>query len=159
MPRDEAVAPKERVNITYKPAIGDEQEQKELPFKVMVLGDFTQRTDGRQLEDRKPIRIDKDTFSDVMEAQNLQLSMTVPNKLAPGELVVNLNVKNAIDFGPDSVVRQVPELERLLKIREALKFLRGPLGNKREFREKIDQIVTDPVLKERLLRELGISAA
>ena len=34
-------------------------EELELPLKLMVLGDFTQREDERQIEDRKPISIDK----------------------------------------------------------------------------------------------------
>jgi type VI secretion system protein ImpB len=157
MAREASEAPKERVNIVYKPAIGDEQAEKELPLKLIVLGDFTQRDDGRPVEDRKPIRIDKDTFNDVMREQDLRLSLTVPNKLsAEPDLVVNLTFKSERDFGPDSVVQQVPQLKKLLEIREALKFLRGPLGNKREFRQKIDQIVADPALKQRLLRELGI---
>ena len=33
-----SVAPKERINITFKPATGGAQEEVELPLKVLVLG-------------------------------------------------------------------------------------------------------------------------
>jgi type VI secretion system protein ImpB len=79
-----SVAPKERVNITYKPATGDAQAEVELPLKLLILGDFTQRTDERNVEDRAPINVDKDNYNDVLKAQNLSLDLTVPNRLEPG---------------------------------------------------------------------------
>ena len=43
MPNEGSTSPKERVNIVYRPATGDVQEDVELPLKLMVLGDFTLR--------------------------------------------------------------------------------------------------------------------
>ena len=43
MSKEGSVAPKERVNITYKPAIGNAKEEVELPLKLLMLGDYTQR--------------------------------------------------------------------------------------------------------------------
>src|SRR6266852_4343611 len=109
MARDQSVAPKERINIVYKPHIGDAQEEKELPLKLMVVGDFTLRPDARPIEERKPIQVDKDTFNDVMREQNLAVSLTVPNKLSGksgDELVVNLTFQGEKDFSPDSIVRK-----------------------------------------------------
>ena len=45
MAKDSSVAPKERINVTFKPATGGAQEEIELPMKVMVVGDFLQRHD------------------------------------------------------------------------------------------------------------------
>ena len=70
MAKEGSVAPRERVNIIYKPATGDAKEEKELPLKMMVMGDFTGRPDDRPLEDRKPINVDKDNFSDVMRSRS-----------------------------------------------------------------------------------------
>ncbi|MBR3665419.1 MAG: type VI secretion system contractile sheath small subunit, partial [Lachnospiraceae bacterium] len=47
MAKEASVAPKERVNIVYRPATGDAQEEIELPLKLMVLGDFTLKQDDR----------------------------------------------------------------------------------------------------------------
>jgi type VI secretion system protein ImpB len=48
MAKEGSVAPKERINVTFKPATGNAQEELELPLKLLVLGDFTQRADDRR---------------------------------------------------------------------------------------------------------------
>jgi type VI secretion system protein ImpB len=65
MSKEGSVAPKERVNIVYKPATGDAQQDVELPFKMLVMGNLTGRKDDRPIEDRTPINVDKDNFSQV----------------------------------------------------------------------------------------------
>ena len=45
--KESSVAPKERINVTFKPATGGAVEEIELPMKVMVMGDFLQRHDPR----------------------------------------------------------------------------------------------------------------
>lgn len=40
MAKQGSVAPKERINIRYVPATGGEQEEVELPLKLLVTGDF-----------------------------------------------------------------------------------------------------------------------
>jgi type VI secretion system protein ImpB len=161
MSTEGSVAPKERINITFKPATGGAEEQVELPLKLLVIGDFTQRPDARPVEDRAPINIDADTFFDVMKAQNLALSMTVPNKLdaanPDGMLAINLKFKSLDDFTPDNIVSNVPELTKLLELRGALKALKGPLGNVPDFRNKLQSLVTDPISRAKLLTELGLN--
>src|SRR5919205_691206 len=77
MSKEGSVAPKERVNITYKPATGNAKEEVELPLKLLMLGDYTLRPDPRPLEDRKPVSIDKDNFQKVMAEQKVALSFNV----------------------------------------------------------------------------------
>ena len=60
------------------------------------------------------------------------------------------------DFGPEAIVEQVPELKRLLELREALKALKGPLSNVPEFRKKIQDLVKDETARKQLLKEMGI---
>lgn len=160
--KESSVAPKERINITFKPAIGGAQEEIEIPFKVMVLGDFTQREDDRVLEDRKPVSIDKITFNDVLEKQNLSLDISVPNRLqaddSDSELAVNLKFKEMKDFEPANVVEQVPELKKLMELRDALVALKGPLGNAPAFRKAIESVLSDDVSREKVLAELGLAA-
>lgn len=159
MAKDGSIAPKERVNIVYKPATGDVQEDVELPLKFMVLGDFTGKEDTRTLEDRVPVSVDKDNFNDVMKGQGLNLDLVVPNKLGDdpeAQMKVNLKFEKISDFGPDAIVSQVPELARLIELREALKSLKGPLSNTPNFRKKIQEIVADESARAAILKELGI---
>jgi len=159
MAREASVAPKERVNIVYRPATGDASEEVELPLKVLVMGDFTMRADDTPLEDRAPINIDKDNFNEVLGAQNVTLQTTVGNTLSDEEgaqMNVDLDFKTMRDFEPDAIINKVPELKKLIELREALKALKGPLGNVPDFRKKIQELVKDEGTRERLLKELGI---
>ena len=63
MAKEGSVAPKERINITFKPATGGAQEEIELPLKLLVIGDYVQQVDERKLEDRKPVKIKKMTLN------------------------------------------------------------------------------------------------
>ena len=160
MGKEGSVAPKERVNIVYKPATGDQQAEVELPLKLFVMGDFTQRADERTLEDRKAVRIDKDNFNDVMREHDLSLQFNVKNTLSGqegDELGVNLKFQNMQDFSPQAVAKQVPELQQLVELRAALKALKGPLSNAADFRKKVEALVKDPAKRDAVLKELGIA--
>jgi type VI secretion system protein ImpB len=159
MGKEGSVAPKERVNIVYKPATGDAQEEVELPLKVLMMGDYTQRPDPRPLEDRKPISVDKDNFSKVMSEQKLNLNFAVADKLSEeegNELPVNLRFRRLSDMEPEAIANQVPELKKLLDLRAALTALKGPLGNEKAFRNKIQNILNDPGQRNRIINELGL---
>ena len=159
MAKEASVAPKERVNIVYRPAIGDAKEEVELPLKLLVLSDYTGRPDDRPLEKREPINIDKDNFNEVLKAQGINLNLNVPNRLSgrpEDEMSVKLKVESMKDFGPEAIVGQVPELKRLLEVREALKSLKGPMSNVPEFRKKIQELVKDETTRKQLLKEMGV---
>lgn len=162
MSKEGSVAPKERVNITYKAATGDAQEQKELPLKMLVLGDFTGRKDDRPVEERKPINIDKDNFDQVMGEQKLSATIAVPNTLTEekgAEMSLTLKFDSLADFSPDGVVNQVSELKAMLELRNALIALKGPLGNLPAFRKKIQMLLGDDEARKTLMAELGIKEA
>ena len=159
MPKEASVAPRERVNIVYRPAIGDAKEEVELPLRLLVMGDFIGKPDDRPLEKREPIPIDKDNFNQVLKEQNIGLDLNVLNKLSgrpDEELNVKLKFESIKDFGPESIVNQVPELKRLLELRESLKSLKGPLSNIPEFRKKVQELVKDENARKQLLKEMGI---
>jgi type VI secretion system protein ImpB len=157
--KEGSVAPKERVNITYKPATGNAKEEVELPLKLLMLGDYSMRPDPTPLEDRKPINVDKDNFSKVMAEQKLSLNLAVKDRLSEkqdNELNVNLKFRRLSDMEPEAIANQVPELKKLLELRAALTALKGPLGNEKAFRNKIQTILNDPAQRNRLINELGL---
>jgi type VI secretion system protein ImpB len=157
--KEGSVAPKERVNITYKPATGNAKEEVELPLKMLMLGDYSMRPDPTPLEDRKPINVDKDNFSKVMAEQKLSLSLAVKDRLSEqedNELNVNLKFRRLSDMEPAAIANQVPELKKLLELRAALTALKGPLGNEKAFRNKIQTILNDPAQRNRIINELGL---
>jgi type VI secretion system protein ImpB len=163
MAKEGSVAPKERINVTFKPALGNAKEEIELPLKLLVLGDFTQQADERKVEDRKPISIDKNNFDDVLANQKLRLTLSVPNRLqeegGPDELAINLEVNSMKHFGPANLIEQIPELKKLMELRDALVALKGPLGNAPAFRKAIEGVLADDEARARVLGELNMNAA
>lgn len=159
MSRDGSVAPKERINIRYVPATGDQQEDVELPLNLLIVGDFTARQSETPIEERTPINIDKDNFNEVLEGFSPKVQASVENKLVEEEgakLSVELDFTNLKDFSPESVVKSVPELNSLLELREALVSLKGPLGNVPAFRKKIAALLQDEEARNKLLKELNL---
>jgi len=159
MSRDGSVAPKERINIRYVPATGDVSEEVELPLSMMVIGDFSAKSDDTPIEDRAPVNINKDNFNDVLEGYSPNIKVNVENKLSGeegGQIGVDLTFNSIKDFSPESLAENVPELKSLLDLREALVALKGPLGNVPAFRKKIASILQDEPSRKLLLEELNV---
>jgi type VI secretion system protein ImpB len=154
-----SVAPKERINISYKPATGGAKEGVELPLKLMVLGDFLGREDDRIMEDRKPVSVHDQNFDEVMASQNLTLNFAVPNHLVDEEdadLEINLSIDKLASFNPDNLMQSVPELREIFELRECLKSLKGPLGNVPQMRRTIQRMIKDEDTRNQLMKELGL---
>lgn len=153
-----SVAPKERINISYRPATGGAKERVELPFKVLVMGQFTPAPDEVVLEERTTKNIDRTNFDEVMSGMDLKLDFTVPNKLSADgdDIAVSLDPNSLKDFEPDSIVQAVPELQKVLELREALKALKGPLGNTPKMRKTIQLMLEDKDSRKKLMQELGL---
>jgi len=161
MTKNGSVAPKERINIKYIPATWDAQAEVELPLKTLVVGDFKGHPEEAPLEERKPVSIDKNNFESVMKESKLTLSTSVSNKLVDEEdadLPVELSFESLADFSPDSIVKQIPELNKLIELREALLALKGPLGNVPAFRSRLQELLASDESREKLLSELNLVA-
>ena len=158
---NQSQSPKERINVTYKPATGDQSAEVEIPYKVTILGEFNPDEEFKPVEDRKMINVNKGNFNDVMKHQNLSLSFAVDDKLTSEEdssLSVNLDIKSVKDFSPESIVESVDELKVLMQLRESLMALKGPLGNVPAFKKAIESAVSNKEERDALLDELNLSS-
>lgn len=149
-----------RVQLTYDVEIGDAIEQKELPFVMGVVGDFTGQQDPNnplpKLKERKFVNVDLDNFDEVMDGMAPKASYRVKNKLSPegGEFAVNLEFKQIDDFRPEAVVQQVEPLRKLLEARTKLSDLRNKLAGN----EKLEDILADVLTNTEKLQKLGAEA-
>ena len=127
MPKKESIQHKldrvrpPRVHITYDVEVGGAIENKELPFVLGVLGDFSGQPEEPlpRVKDRKLIEIDRDNFDQVLAAMKPRLTYRVDNKLTNdgSKMGVELNFRSIDDFHPDSVVQQVEPLRKMVTAR------------------------------------------
>ncbi|WP_404317418.1 type VI secretion system contractile sheath small subunit [Malaciobacter canalis] len=152
-------SPKERINVTYKPATGDMTEEIEIPYKITLLGEYNPNEEKKPVEEKKVIKIDKNNFNDVLKAQNLSVSFNVDNKLTKEEdssLNVDLKINSIKDFSPEKIVENIPELKVLMQLRQSLMALKGPLGNVPAFRKAIEDAISNKEERDKLMNELNL---
>ncbi|MES2075502.1 MAG: type VI secretion system contractile sheath small subunit [Pseudomonadota bacterium] len=143
-----------RVQMTYDVEIGDAMENKELPFVVGVVGDFgaNPEVEQKRLKERKFVNIDSDNFDEVLGGVAPVARFLVPNELSEegGEFAVELHFRAMDDFRPESVVRQVAPLSKLLEARTKLADLRNKLAGN----DKLEDILTDVLNNTEQLAQL-----
>lgn len=144
-----------RVQLTYDVEKGDAIEQKEIPFVVGVLGDFSGKPEQAlpKIKDRKFVSVDMDNFDQVLEATSPRAVFRVPNKIGDegGEFAVEMKFKTLDDFRPEAVVEQVEPLRKLLEARTKLADLR----NKMAGNEKLEDLLSDVLSNTEQLKKLS----
>ena len=144
-----------RVQLTYDVEKGDAIEEKELPFVVGVLGDFSGNPEQPlpRVKDRKFVNVDLDNFDEVLEGMAPRAVYRAPNKISDegGEFGVELTFKSIDDFRPESVVQQVEPLRKLLESRSKLADLRNKLAGN----EKLEDLLNDVLNNTEQLKQLG----
>ena len=150
MAKGPSKARESRVNIVISDKLKGGAEP-ELPFRMLVMGDYTLKDDKRAIEDRQPIDINKSNFDSVMQSFNLSLDTSVADRISgTGEMPVSLKFGTLKDFRPEAIARQVPQLKNLLELREALKALRPAMGDKAAQKKLLDAI-KDPEVRAKIL--------
>lgn len=137
-----------RVQITYDVEIGGAFEKKEIPFVVGVMADLSGMPEAPlpKLKDRKFVEIDRDNFSDVMASISPHLVFRVPNKVANdgSAMGVELRFKTIDDFGPLSLIDQIPALKKMFDVRSKLNDLVSKLDGNDLLDEKLQELLKQP---------------
>lgn len=149
-----------RVQITYDVETGGAIEKKELPFIVGILADVSGKPAEPlpRLKDRKFVEIDRDNFNDVMAAASPRLALRVPNRLAKdgGDMLnVELKFESIDDFGPVSVIKQIPALRKLYEGRQRLRDLLTKLDGNDELDALLRQVIENTADQAALRDQTG----
>jgi type VI secretion system protein ImpB len=147
---------RDRVNLVYRDH--ETKAERELPLKLLVIGDYTGRADDRPLDERKPIKVDNRSLGAVMAEHGLRLTFNCPNKLSDDPedtLAVDLRFASYSDFGPEWVAQQIPELRVLLETRRSLSEMKDWLGRVPSLVTRLQQALATPENRAQLRRELG----
>ncbi|MBV10871.1 MAG: type VI secretion system contractile sheath small subunit [Rubinisphaera sp.] len=151
---------KPRVHITYEVETGGAQVQKELPFVMGVVGDFSgDPTEPlKPLRDRKFVQIDRDNFDDVMGRMKPGLEMKVENTLAGdgSEMAVNLAFKSMDDFAPGNVARQIEPLSKLLDTRDKLRDLLTKVDRSEDLENLLEKVLQNQDDLKAMSKDLGL---
>jgi type VI secretion system protein ImpB len=151
---------KPRVHISYEVETDGAQIERELPFVVGVMGDFSGDPTQplKPIADRKFTSIDRDNFNDVMARMAPGLNLKVDNKLADdGSLMaVNLKFNSMDDFDPARVVDQVPALKSLLETRNKLRDIMSKADRSDELEGLLEKVLQNEAELKALSGQLGL---
>ncbi len=151
---------KPRVHITYDLETNGAVVEKELPFVMGVMGDYSgDNTEGKKsLKDRKFAQIDRDNFNDLMGKVNPQLNLKVENTMEGdgSEISVDLDMKNMEDFEPHKLVDQIEPLKKLMETRSKLRDLLTKADRSEELETILEEVLSNTDALANLSSELGI---
>ena len=151
---------KPRVHLTYDLETNGQSVDKEIPFVMGVMGDYSgDNVDSKKaLKERKFAQIDRDNFNDLMGKVNPKLEMKVENTLEGdnSEMSVDLDFKNMEDFEPHKVVDQVEPLKHLLETRNKLRDLLTKADRSEELENVLEDVLSSMDKLETLGKELGV---
>ncbi|MCB9946272.1 MAG: type VI secretion system contractile sheath small subunit [Rhodospirillaceae bacterium] len=153
---------KPRVHITYDVETEGAVVERELPFVVGVLGDFSGDPTQplKPMRDRKFIQIDRDNFNDVMARMTPGLNIKVENTLAGdgSEMAVDLKFNSMDDFEPAKVVEQVEPLRKLMETRNELRDLMSKVDRSEELEGLLEKVLQSEGDLKELSSALGVDA-
>ncbi len=150
---------KPRVHLAYEVETEGALVEKELPFVIGVMGDFSgDPTEPlKSLKDRRFTQIDRDNFNDVMARMTPGLKFKVENTLAgdDSELAVDLKFKSMDDFEPAAIVDQVEPLKKLLETRNQLRDLMTKIDRSEELEDLIEKVLSNTENLDELAKDLN----
>lgn len=151
---------KPRVHISYEVETEGAAVERELPFVVGVMGDFSGNPTEplKSLKDRKFVQIDRDNFNEVMAKIAPELNMKVENTLKGdgSEMAVNLKFNSMEDFDPGRVVEQIEPLKKLMETRNKLNDLMSKVDRSEELEGILEQVLQNSGDLDNLKKELGL---
>lgn len=132
--------PKSRITLTYRTTAGGEQEDVTLPFRLLLMGDFSNgNSKDRKVDlDQRTIRnLDGTNLAEAMKDMNMAFTFNVPNRMdtTSEDIEVTLPVTSMKSFTPIQIAENIPKVKSLLLLRKLLLEVQANLDNHKEFRQ------------------------
>ena len=149
--------PKSRITLVYRTNINGKEEDVKLPFRVVVVGDFSlgSATDRQaDLEERKLRSVTGSNLNELMKDMGMSISFEVDDKLSSdgdGKMMVELPIDRMKSFHPDEIVHHVPKLKALLLMRKLLLEMQSDIDNRKELRRKLYELFSNKDELKKLL--------
>ncbi len=152
--------PKSRLTLRYKTQVEGQTEEKTLPLRMLVTGDFSRGSSKDRkvdLDERRIRNMDGTNTDAVMKDMDMSLNYAVQNKIDPGqeeEMQVNLNIDSMKSFSPSDIVQQVPKLKGLLMLKTLIEETVSNVDNRKEFRNLLNDLFSDNEALAKMKEEL-----
>ena len=141
-------------NVSLPTDRPDDLAGGELPFIVGVIDDLSGNAPGvtrPPLDERQFDKVTRYTLdrkmAELAPGVALDCRSTLPKSLGgtDGDLHVRIRFNAMADFGPKQVAEQVPQLAKLLRLREQLVRLRARAAADPDVKRAVEQMIADLV--------------
>lgn len=146
--------PKSRVNILLNIEKNGALEKIELPFKMLVMGKFSEKGSRSRIAFRDRINVDKENLNEVLQKISPELSFHIPGFTPDSsELPIQLKFEHYQDFSPEHIVLQVSYLKRLASARNLLKELKSHVLDNEALKQALSEMVKHPDQAKKICEE------
>lgn len=154
--------PKSRITLVYRTNISGKEAEVDLPFRVLVLGDFSlgsskdRKRDGKEvdLEDRKLRSVASSNLDALMKDMDMSVEFDVDDKVGgggDGKMAIKLPITKMKSFHPDEIINHVPKLKALMMLRKLLVEMQADIDNKKPVRQQFHALYSNPEERNKLL--------
>ncbi|QSH41075.1 type VI secretion system contractile sheath small subunit [Lentisphaerota bacterium ZTH] len=142
--------PKSRITIKYETDINGEKVQREIPLRLLVMGNLsagTSKDSKLDLNERRVRELDGKNLDATMKDMDTRLCFSVSNKINPDKdpsLDVEIPIDSMKSFNPATIAERVPQLKSLLILKQLINELETTVDNNKKFRQHLGEILADP---------------
>ena len=151
----------EKIKMVYTSSGPRGDQDVELPFRVLVLANFTGNEDAEYFEEQTPVSVSNTNFNLVMARFSTGMSILVDDKLREDSdetFSFTLKIKTLNDFSPQYFISQIPELQSLCQLRERLVEIGGVEDLQRELGKLLLDTAEDKLVNM-FLTDLGATGS
>jgi len=152
--------PKSRLTLTYRTNVNGQLEDKQLPFRLLIMGDLSNGTSkdrALELDQRNFRHLDGRNLNAVIADMKMKMELSIDNKVDPDKadtIDVVLPLRGMKSFSPADIAENVPKLKALLLLKKLLLEVQNNIDNRKEFRNLLRQVAEDPNLAAAIRQEL-----
>lgn len=158
--------PKSRITLVYRTNISGQEEEVNLPFRVLVMGDFSKGSSVDRHKDGKDVDLDArnlrsvtgNNLNELMKDMGMTLKFegedAVDDKIGgdgDGKMEFTLPITSMKSFHPDEIVKHVPKLRALMLMRKLLVEMQADIDNKKPVRQQLHTLYSDKAKRDALI--------
>ena len=114
----------DRIKLVYST---EHQDEVELPFRILVLGDFNPNRDPALVAEEEIIDLNRHNFDRILEHLQVSLHLQVPDYMSDIDDIWDLDIvfRSLHDFTPDALLDSIPHFRQWLDLVDHLKRLKA----------------------------------